>query len=87
MDTGNVTTKGQLVIPARIRRRYGIKAGTKVHFIERGDELVLQPVTSASIRRLCGALKSEASVSQELLGDRMVERQREDRNLAHRHSR
>ena len=87
MDTGNVTTKGQLVIPARIRRRFGIKAGTKVHFIERGEELVLQPVTSASIRRLCGVLKSEMSVSQELLNDRMADRHREERRLANRHSR
>lgn len=84
METGNVTTKGQLVIPARIRRRYGIKAGTKVHFIERGDELVLRPVTAVAIRQLCGVLKSETSVTQELLADRRADRQREDKGLANR---
>ena len=78
MDTGSVTTKGQLVIPARLRRRFGIKAGTKVRFIERGDELVLQPVTSAAIRRLCGVLKSETSVTADLLADRADERQRDE---------
>ena len=78
MDTGSVTTKGQLVIPARLRRRYGIKAGTKVRFIERADELVLQPVTSAAIRRLCGVLKSETSITEDLLADRAGERKRDE---------
>ena len=87
MDTGNVTTKGQLVIPARIRRRYGIKAGTRVRFIERDDELVLQPVTAAAIRRLCGVLKSATSVTGELLADRSHDRLREDKGLAKRDSR
>ena len=35
MDTTQVTSKGQLVVPARLRRKYGIKAGTKVRFIDR----------------------------------------------------
>lgn len=82
MDTGNVTTKGQLVIPARIRRRYGIKAGTRVRFIERSDELVLQPVTATAIRQLCGVLKSDTSVTAGLLSERAADRQREEKKLA-----
>jgi AbrB family looped-hinge helix DNA binding protein len=87
MEIGSVTTKGQLVIPARIRRRYGIKAGTRVHFIEKGDELVLRPVTAAAIRRLCGALKSATSVTEELLAERRADRVREDEGRADRGSR
>ena len=88
MDTGSVTTKGQIVIPARLRRRYGIKPGTRVRFIERTDELVLRPVTSAAIRRLCGVLKSETSVTADLLADRGEERRRdEDKTRASRHPR
>lgn len=82
MDTGNVTTKGQLVIPARIRRRFGIKAGTRVRFIERGEEIVLQPVTSATIRNLCGVLKSETSVTADLVAERARDREREDMKVA-----
>ena len=78
MDTGSVTTKGQLVIPARIRRRFGIKAGTRVRFIERAGEIVLRPVTSAAIRGLCGVLKSESSVTADLLADRAKDRAREE---------
>jgi len=82
LDTGNVTTKGQLVIPARIRRRFGIKAGTRIRFIERGGEIVLQPVTSAAIRSLCGILRSESSVTAELLAERARDREREDAKVA-----
>lgn len=82
METGNVTTKGQLVIPARIRRRYGIKTGTRVRFVEREGEIVLQPVTSATIRCLCGILKSETSVTADLLAERARDREREEGKVA-----
>ena len=82
METGSVTTKGQLVIPARIRRRFGIKAGTRIRFIERGGEIVLQPVTGAAIRALCGVLKSDTSVTAELLAERARDREREEQKLA-----
>ncbi|MGE3151538.1 MAG: AbrB/MazE/SpoVT family DNA-binding domain-containing protein [Nitrospiraceae bacterium] len=70
METAYVTTKGRLVIPARIRHRFGIKPGTKVCFVERGNEIIFQPITKAYIRSLCGMLRSRASVTQELLGER-----------------
>ena len=57
MDTAYVTTKGQLVIPARIRRKLGIKPGTKVCFVERGDDIIFQPVTREYIRGMSGMLK------------------------------
>jgi AbrB family looped-hinge helix DNA binding protein len=82
VDTGNVTTKGQLVIPARIRRRFGIKAGTRIRFVERDGEIVLQPVTSAAIRGLCGILKSETSATADLLSERTRDKEREEAKLA-----
>lgn len=81
-DTGSVTTKGQLVIPARIRRMFGIRAGTRVHFLTRDSEIILQPMTSTAIRNLCGALKSERPVVEELLEERALDKQREERKLA-----
>ena len=87
MDHGSVTTKGQLVIPARIRRRFGIKAGTRVRFLEREGEIVLQPVTSAAIRGLCGVLKSESSVTADLVAERAADRDREEGKVAKRRPR
>jgi len=81
MDTAYVTSKGQLVVPAKLRRRYGIKPGTKVYFIERGNEILFQPVTKEYIRSVCGMLRSETSVTQELLKERAKDREREEAKL------
>jgi AbrB family looped-hinge helix DNA binding protein len=51
------TSKGQLVIPAELRRKHKIKAGTKVKIIE--DQLgriVLQPITDEFVDRVMGML-------------------------------
>jgi AbrB family looped-hinge helix DNA binding protein len=81
METAYVTSKGQLVVPAKLRRRFGIKRGTKVYFIERGGEIVFQPVTKEYIRSVCGMLKSETSVTQELLKERAKDKEREEAKL------
>ena len=77
-ETATVTSKGQVVIPARLRRRLGIRKGTKVHFIEDGDRLILQPVTVEFIRSLQGSLKGHPSVLDKLLAERRRERDREE---------
>ena len=48
MDSVYVTTRGRIVIPARLRRKLGIKPGTKVCFIEHGSEILFQPLTSST---------------------------------------
>jgi AbrB family looped-hinge helix DNA binding protein len=78
LETSYVTSKGQMVIPARLRRRYGIKTGTKIRFVERDHEILFQPVTREFIRSLCGVLRSDTSVTEELLQERGRDRQRED---------
>jgi AbrB family looped-hinge helix DNA binding protein len=78
MDTSYVTTKGQLVVPAKLRRKLGIKPGTKVCFVERGNEILFQPVTKEYIRSVCGMLKSDTSVTDELLEERAKDKKREE---------
>jgi len=52
-----VSTKGQLVIPVELRRKYGIKPGTRVQILDEGTRIVLQPVTAQYVRQLRGSLK------------------------------
>ena len=54
MDKSLVTAKGHVVIPAKLRRKYGIKKGTPVSFSERGGQIVIQPLTDEYIRSLRG---------------------------------
>ena len=75
IETSVVTTKGQLVIPARLRRRFGIKKGTRVTFIEDAGRIIVQPVTREFIRNLRGSLPGEPSALADLLAERKRERQ------------
>jgi len=82
MNTAYVTSKGQLVVPSRIRRRFGIKPGTRINFVEEGDRIIFQPVTKEYINSFCGIFKQkpgEKSVVQELIEERRAEKEKEDR--------
>jgi AbrB family looped-hinge helix DNA binding protein len=75
-ETSTVTTKGQLVIPARLRKKYSIRKGTKVAFIEDDNRLILQPVTDEFILRLRGSIKGKPSALAYLLKIRREENRR-----------
>jgi len=57
------TTKGQIVIPASLRRKYGIKVGTKIMVSDNGDEIVLKPVNEQYLRKLQGSLKGTGALA------------------------
>jgi AbrB family looped-hinge helix DNA binding protein len=77
MPTTIVTTKGQIVIPSKIRRRLNIKKGTTLHIEERGDELILKPITPAYFERIAGVLPTKGKLSKALLNERARDRERE----------
>ena len=80
MNTAYVTSKGQLVVPSRIRRRFGIKPGTRINFVEEGDRIIFQPVTREYIDSFCGIFSrkpGEKSVVQELIEERRAEKEKE----------
>jgi AbrB family looped-hinge helix DNA binding protein len=55
MSTSNVTQKGQVTIPAEMRKALGPKAGSKVRFRRQGRKVSLEPVEEPSVDR-CLAL-------------------------------
>jgi len=73
-EVSTVTTKGQLVIPAKLRRKYAIRKGTQVAFLEEQNRLVLQPITPEFIRSLRGSVGKDSSALATLLADRKRER-------------
>jgi len=55
--SGTFTSKGQLVVPAELRRKHGIEAGTRVKFLEdQFGRIVLQPITEDYVDRVMGCL-------------------------------
>jgi AbrB family looped-hinge helix DNA binding protein len=77
-----ISSKGQVIIPAEIRERYGLKKGTPATWTEEKGRLILTPVTVQRIREIRGLLKpkpGEPSMFEELFAERAREREREDR--------
>lgn len=78
MESGIVTIKGQVVIPSKIRKRLGIKKGTKVCFIERDEDVVLRPLTKDYFEKMAGLLRTGGQLAKGLLEARKRDRIRED---------
>jgi AbrB family looped-hinge helix DNA binding protein len=58
VEFGTVTSKGQVVIPAELRRKLRIKAGTRVAFREQQGQLIVQPITDEFIDSLRGMISN-----------------------------
>lgn len=60
MDT-YMTVKGQIVIPSKIRRKFGIKEGTRmqVDVDEQTHRIILTPVTREYIQSMRGKYKGK----------------------------
>lgn len=55
------TTKGQVVIPAKLRQKYHITEGTHAVVEETAEGLLLRPVTTWAIKRARGLAKSNST--------------------------
>jgi antitoxin PrlF len=61
MPTILVSSKGQIVLPAELRRRMGMGAGARLEVTEEPDGLklrVARPVEIAAVARLAGLVKA-----------------------------
>jgi AbrB family looped-hinge helix DNA binding protein len=51
-----VSSKGQVTLPAAVRRQLGIRAGSQLEFVVRGDDVVEMMLVGGSVRDLHGVL-------------------------------
>ena len=79
--TVTVSAKGQLVIPAAIRKRYKLAPKSQVSVLDTGHSIVIVPVPKGDpFLASRGILKGKFS-SKEFLKMRREERERENRAL------
>jgi AbrB family looped-hinge helix DNA binding protein len=52
-EVGTVTSKSMVTIPSRIRRKYGLRQGSKIEFVEIEEGIFLVPLKT--LRELRGA--------------------------------
>jgi AbrB family looped-hinge helix DNA binding protein len=66
-------SKGQIVIPSDIRKRYHIEPGTEIQIMEYGGIIYLIPPVQDPIKAACGILPHKPSLSEKLLKERRKE--------------
>ena len=73
MET-TATSKGQIVIPSSLRRKLGIKEGTRIQIElnEDSGEIILKPITREHVHSLRGKFKGKG-----LLKALMAEKKKE----------
>ena len=79
------TTKGQVVIPAWLRKQFHIEDGTKAVVQATPEGILLKPVTAALIRRGRGIIKRKPADSP--LAEEWAAHKKEEKELEERHVR
>jgi AbrB family looped-hinge helix DNA binding protein len=78
METSVVTQKGQMVVPARIRRKLKIKRGTRLVIIEQDDGFLVKPLDRKFFEHFAGILPSKGKATRALIEERRMGREREE---------
>ena len=77
MPIAKISSKGWVVIPAELRRKYKLQSGQYLRVIDYGGVLGLVPQLEDPIEEGMGSLKRGSSFVQALLESRVQERVRE----------
>jgi len=77
MTIGNISEKGQLVIPKRLRIKYGLDAKSKVEWIDTGHGLMIIPIPKDPVRSSRGMLKGTKVTTETLLKARQKDKELE----------
>ena len=78
MPTLTISSKGWVVIPAELRKKYQLTPGTQVIIVDYGGVLSIVPADKDPIRKGRGLLKDLPGLTDDLLEERTQERERED---------
>lgn len=74
METSSITSKGETVVPFRIRGKFGLKKGSKIGFIESDDKIILQPLNKHYFESIIGIGGTKGKALKSLLRDKKRER-------------
>ena len=72
METfAKVSTKGQVVIPAELRKRHHLEPGENVQIFEYGELICIAPLVRDAVAAAYGALPPGPSLADELVKGRL----------------
>ena len=76
--SSKVTSKGQIVIPKKIREKYGIRASTSIRWVEKEEGILMVPDSEDPIIAARGMLKG-SGILKAYLKDKRSEKERESK--------
>lgn len=79
--SSKVTSKGQVVIPKRLREKYGIRTSTAIRWIEREQGILMVPESEDPIAAARGMLKG-SGILKAFLKEKRQEKQKENKRIA-----
>jgi AbrB family looped-hinge helix DNA binding protein len=77
--TATISSKGQMVLPAPVRKRLGLRKGMHVNISfaeDDGDRLIVQPLTPRLIQELRGSIGCAGAALDYLQEERKRDRER-----------
>lgn len=78
--TSRVTSKGQVVIPKKLREKYGIRSTTVVRWVEGDRGILMIPESEDPVAAARGMLEG-AGILKAYMEEKRLERQREKRRV------
>lgn len=79
--SSKVTSKGQVVIPKKLREKYGIRTATAIRWIEKDQGILMVPESEDPIVATRGMLK-DSGILKAYLKEKRLEKQRENKRIA-----
>jgi AbrB family looped-hinge helix DNA binding protein len=80
-QVSKVTSKGQIVIPRKLRERYGIHTSTEIRWVERQEGILMVPLTEDPITAARGMLKG-TGILKAYQREKRAEKRKESNRLA-----
>jgi len=81
METTKLTIKGQMVVPARIRRKLGLKRGSKLVVKEIDHGFIVYPLDKNYYEQFAGILQTRGKITKALLEERRKDKEREEKSM------
>ena len=79
MTVVTVSQKGWVVIPAVLRKKYGLEPGARVRVVDYGGVVAIVPLLKDPVHQAEGMLAGPTSLTKALLAERAKERERESK--------
>ena len=77
MPVVQMSPKGQILIPKKLREKYGVRPGAKVQLIETPEGIVITTAPQDPIAAACGFLQGSFSLTEDLREEHRKEFDRE----------